>query len=181
MTRSARGAGFTLIEIMVTVLIVGILAVVAIPAFMRYMRRARTVEATVNVKRIYDSSVAYYESEHADASQKIVPRQFPAAQADTPAVNACCGQPGDKCDPAAALASWRTPTWQALNFAMSDPFYYWYRYDSGGVDRASNFSAWAFGNLDCDSRYSTFMRGAKIDSVNNVTGGAGLYAQYETE
>ena len=180
--RTAAMKGFTLIEIMIVVAIIGILAVVAVPAFMKYISRAKTVEATQNIKKIYDSSIAYFETEHAGLNQKILARQFPAAIADTPAVNPCCGQPGDKCDPAAAAPKWKVPTWAALNFSVDDPFYYWYKYDSAGNDKTSNFSAWAFGNLDCNATYSTFMRGGALDANNNIaSGGGGIFTENETE
>jgi len=176
-----KTAGFTLIELMIVVAIIGILAAVAIPAFMKYIRRSKTVEATNNISKLFQSSVAYYESEHANQAQVILARQFPASAADTPGVNKCCGQPGDKCDPAAAAAGWQNSTWASLNFSVDDPFYFWYRYDSAGTDKASNFSAWAFGNLDCDATYSTFMRGGHVSAENNVTGGSGLYSNNEIE
>lgn len=173
---------FTLLELMVIIAIIGVLATVALPAYSKYIRRSRTVEAANNLKKIYDSSVAYYDSEHAGATQVILPRQFPVSEADSPGINPCCGQPGDKCDPALAAPVWGSPTWNSLNFSVDDPFYFWYRYDSGGTDSTSNFSAWAFGNLDCDANYSTFMRGGKIDANHNIAGGgAGLYIRNEIE
>jgi prepilin-type N-terminal cleavage/methylation domain-containing protein len=38
-------AGFTLVELMIVVVILGILAAVAIPAFSRYIKRSKTTEA----------------------------------------------------------------------------------------------------------------------------------------
>src|SRR5437868_6919067 len=109
--------GFTLVELMIVVAIIGILAAVAIPAFMKYIRRSKTVEATMNVRKLFDSSVSYYEGEHADTAGNILPKQFVTSTAatGTPTAAACCGQPGDKCKPNPAL--WNTAQWAALNFS----------------------------------------------------------------
>jgi type IV pilus assembly protein PilA len=170
-----------LIELMIVVAIIGILAAIAIPAFMKYIRRSRTIEAANNIAKMVQSSIAYYEAEHASVTQMIIDKQFPASQTATPAIGSCCGQKGDKCDPALSAASWQTETWEALNFSVDDPFYYAYQYDSAGVNNTSNFSSWAFGDLDCDGVYSTFMRGGKIDGNNYVSGGSGLYMNLEIE
>lgn len=51
--------GFTLIELMVAVAIVGILAAVAIPNFQRHLSKSRTAEAKGNIGTIFTCQVAY--------------------------------------------------------------------------------------------------------------------------
>src|SRR5262249_36473126 len=144
--RTAKG--FTLIELMIVVAIIGILAAVAIPAFMKYIRRSKTTEASMNVRKMYDSSVSYFESEHADSTGSILAKQFPTAfAACMPAMGTCCGSVGGKCAPNNNY--WTNATWTALNFSVDDPFYYCYAYNSGGTDTASTFRAGAYGDLNC--------------------------------
>ena len=52
--------GFTLIELMIVVAIIGILAAIAIPNFMRFQARSRTTEARTNLGAIYTAEVAFF-------------------------------------------------------------------------------------------------------------------------
>jgi prepilin-type N-terminal cleavage/methylation domain-containing protein len=59
MQTKRRRAGFTLIELMVSVVIVGILAAVAIPSFVSYIYRSRTTEATTFLAEIRQRQESY--------------------------------------------------------------------------------------------------------------------------
>jgi type IV pilus assembly protein PilA len=52
--------GFTLIELMIVVAIIGILAAIAIPNFLRFQARARQSEAKTNLKAIFTASKSMF-------------------------------------------------------------------------------------------------------------------------
>ncbi|MGH7255699.1 MAG: type IV pilin protein [Nitrospirales bacterium] len=52
--------GFTLIELMIVVAIIGILAAIAIPNFLRYQAKARQSEARLNLGGIFVVEVSYF-------------------------------------------------------------------------------------------------------------------------
>ncbi len=170
--------GFTLIELMIVVAIIGILASIAIPAFIKYVRRAKTTEALMNLRKLFDGSVSYYEQDHSDRLGKTVVSRFPGEGiAFGPAPrgnNPCCGQIGDKCPP--DPEAWDGPVWHALNFGVDDPHYYWYWYKTTGVGNKARFTAIAMGNLNCNNAYSTFERVGGVGPENNVIGGSGVFS-----
>ena len=57
--------GFTLLEMMITVAIIGILAAVAIPAFQNYQNRSKRAEAFANLAAIRDVEKSYFSEYNA--------------------------------------------------------------------------------------------------------------------
>ena len=172
--------GFTLIELMIVVAIIGILAAVAIPAFMRYMMKAKSTEAVQSIRRLYEGSRAYYMDIGAQrGTVGMLQSQFPISEAVTPAAS-CCASPGHKCAPDPLV--WNSATWTSLHFDMPDPHYYRYEYQSAGLDNAATFTARAIGDLDCDTLLATFEMTAHATSAGrDISGSAGIYKNFETE
>src|SRR5438876_5463750 len=60
--RLRMNAGFTLIELVIVVTIIGILAALAIPNFMSYQAKAKQSEAKVGLGGIFTAATAYFAS-----------------------------------------------------------------------------------------------------------------------
>jgi len=60
--------GFTLVELMIVVAIIGILAAIAIPNFMKYQLRAKYSEIPTNIKSFYTSQKALIQAERTIAA-----------------------------------------------------------------------------------------------------------------
>ena len=179
MLRNSKG--FTLIELMIVVAIIGILAAVAIPAFIKYVARSKTTEATENVSKMADGAETYYNRTWHNAAGQVLPRQFPDEAALQPPDFVNCGGSGDP-EMDADLSLWETASWKALNFEINKPFRYLYQFaNPGGMGKTSLFTAIAQGDLDCDGVRATFAIRGSIDANTNAVVRSGLIFDANTE
>jgi type IV pilus assembly protein PilA len=77
MKNSFNHEGFTLVELMLVVAIIGILAAIAIPNFMKYQARAKQSEAKSNLKGIYTAEVSYFSEKNSFATEFTDLRWYP--------------------------------------------------------------------------------------------------------
>jgi prepilin-type N-terminal cleavage/methylation domain-containing protein len=79
--RSRRSAGFTLIELMITVAIVAILATIAYPSYRNYVIRGQVVNATDGLSAVSANMERYFQDNRQYNS--VTPGVAPASPCDT--------------------------------------------------------------------------------------------------
>jgi len=158
--------GFTLVELMIVVAIIGVLAALAIYGVRKYIANAKTAEARNSLGQISKDAQTAYAREGMKGDVLAVGSAAgvsnvlcASASKSVPASGGSIAGKKYQSDPGewSVDAATANKGFSCLKFSMADPQYFMYNWTStGGGAADDNYSTTARGDLNADGNLSTF-------------------------
>jgi len=185
MFKLRKKEGFTLIELMIVVAIIGVLAAVAIPAFINYVKRSKTAEVANNLKLMFEGAQTYYQQERWARGVVAVGAMSMANTNCTVATAAAMYTASNS----KVAVNWMTeaPSFTSIDFAPADPLYYEYNITTGAPGCGTMHSTpgiytfHANGDLDGDGVFSNFEISVGSNADNELFRSPGIFVERELE
>ena len=174
--------GFTLVELMIVVAIIGVLAALAIYGVTRYLRNSKTAEARAGVGAIAKGNVSFYNGEIGVTT--VLPVGTSAAFSQNICITGKAGVGVPTVMTAVKGKKYQSPEsdWRevagvqgtgfpCLKFSMDQPQYFQYQYVSNAAANTSPvgkvFTSLAHGDLNGDGTTSTFSLAGAVGAAGD--------------
>lgn len=174
-------SGFTLVELMIVVVILGVLAAIAIPMYLRFVQHSQVSEAKINLGKIATLTEQYYvKSSSEDRTGAVTPGEMDRLIGRFPVASLCSSSvphQNDQSVPTTMDAvrgrtyqptenDWSDTTtgtaWDQMHFSITQPIKFLYCYGADGSGTDSRFTVWATGDLDGDGIMAEYTRQGQI-------------------